>query len=150
MGDENNISSNDNKVQGEEIDLTIPMLPNMETTAIQTAEAIMEYMKFDPDTKDEVKMALIEALINSFEHSKSKDKKVYIKFIVKQQELQVIVRDYGAGFDPVSVKKPDIKEKITDKRKRGWGLMIIENLMDNFYIISNELGTTLIMTKYCN
>lgn len=149
MGDEKNISVTGNKLQSEEIDLTIPILPDMETTAIQTAEAIMEYMKFDPDKKDEVKMALIEALINAFEHSKSPDRKVYIKFIVKPEELQVVVRDYGAGFDPLTVKKPNIKEKLADKRKRGWGLMIIENLMDNFYIISNEMGTILIMTKYC-
>ena len=148
MEDKNNINGAGEKPY-QEIELTIPIVPNIETTAIHTAESIMEYMKFDSNKKDEVKIALIEALINAFEHSKSSDNKVYIKFIIKMSELQVIVKDYGAGFNPESVPKPDIKEKLKSSHKRGWGLKIIENLMDSFDITSNELGTTLVMTKYC-
>ena len=70
-----------------EVELIIPMLPDMEITATQTACSVAQYMKFDPDRIDEVKMALIEAIINAFEHSKSQDGKVRIKFVIAQRKV---------------------------------------------------------------
>lgn len=137
----------DHKSALPQVDLVIPMLPNMEVAATKTATAIAEYMKFDADQADEVKMALIEACINAFEHSKSTDRKVYIKFLLDRDSLQVVVTDYGGGFDPLGVARPDIAQKIGSDHKRGWGLMLIESLMDHVDIHSSEEGTTLFMTK---
>lgn len=130
-----------------EIELTIPMLPDMEITATQTATSIAQYMKFDADRIDEVKMALIEAIINAFEHSKSRDGKVRIKFLIGDENLTVIIQDHGKGFEIRQIEKPEIDKKIHAEYKRGWGLMLIENLMDNVYIESSEHGTTLVMSK---
>ena len=41
-----------------EVDLKIPMLPDMEIAATKTAEAMAEYLSFDQDKTDEIKMAL--------------------------------------------------------------------------------------------
>lgn len=130
-----------------EIELTIPMLPDMEITATQTATSIAQYMKFDADRIDEVKMALIEAIINAFEHSKSRDGKVRIKFLIGDENLTVIIQDHGKGFEIKHIEKPEIDKKIHAEYKRGWGLMLIENLMDTVYIESSEHGTTLVMSK---
>lgn len=130
-----------------QVDLVIPMLPNMEVAATKTATAIAEYMKFDADQADEVKMALIEACINAFEHSQSHDRKVYIKFLIDQDALQVVVTDHGDGFNPTQVERPDITKKIGGDHKRGWGLMLIESLMDGVDIQTSEAGTTLVMIK---
>lgn len=132
----------------DEVELVIPMLPDIEVAAIKTASAIAEYMKFDNDKIDELKQALIEACINSFEHSKSQDKKLYIKFVMQNNELTVIIKDKGTGFDIEQVDdKPDIKNKLKSQYKRGWGLMLIKNLMDKVDIQSSPEGTTLTMTK---
>lgn len=130
-----------------EVELTIPMLPDMEITATQTACSIAEYLKFDPDRIDEVKMALIEAIINAFEHSKSEDRKVRIRFVLAEDTLTVVIQDHGKGFQMETVQKPDINYKLRSDYKRGWGLMLIENLMDTVYIESSEHGTTLVMSK---
>jgi len=133
-----------------EIELTIPVMPDMEITATHTATSVAEYMKFDPDRIDEVKMALIEAIINAFEHSQSRDGKVRIKFLIGEDNLTVIIQDHGKGFDIQQIEKPEIGSKLHASYKRGWGLMLIEKLMDTVYIESNEHGTTLVMSKNRN
>lgn len=130
-----------------EVELTIPILQDMEITATHTASSVAQYMNFDADRIDEVKMALIEAIINAFEHSKSRDGKVRIKFLIGDDNLTVIIQDHGEGFELQEIETPDIQKKLRSEYKRGWGLMLIENLMDNVYIESSEHGTTLVMSK---
>lgn len=140
-------SENAQKAAPQEVELIIPMLQDMELTATQTACSIAQHMKFDEDRIDEVKMALIEAIINAFEHSQSSDKKVRIRFVIGEENLTVIIQDHGKGFSLETIKKPEITEKLHHSYKRGWGLMLIENLMDTVYIESNDNGTTLVMSK---
>jgi serine/threonine-protein kinase RsbW len=131
-----------------EVALVIPMIPDIEVTATETAAAVAEYMKFNSDKIDELKLALIEACINAFEHSNSKDNKLYIKFIMQSNELTVIIKDNGKGFDTGSIElNPKIENKLKSTYKRGWGLMLIKKLMDKVEIESSPEGTTLKMTK---
>lgn len=132
------------------VELTIPMLPDMELTAVETASSIASYLKFEADDIDEIKMALIEAIINAFEHSKSDVKKVFIQFVFGQEHLTIAIQDHGNGFDLSQIEKPNIKEKLKSDYKRGWGLMLIENLMDRVQIDSSDIGTTLVMSKKRN
>ncbi|MBM3274728.1 MAG: ATP-binding protein [Candidatus Sericytochromatia bacterium] len=122
-----------------EINLTIPMIPNMEIAATQTAEAVARFMEFDNDQIDEVKIALIEACINAFEHSHSAEGKVYIKFVMSDNDLKVVIQDFGQGFDPDNVNKR--------KGWRGNGVKIMRGLMDQVDIDSGPGGTTITMVK---
>jgi serine/threonine-protein kinase RsbW len=133
--------------QPKEINLTIPIIPDMEVAATNTAEAVLRFMAFDSDKIDEVKHALIEGCINAFEHSQSQDGNVYIKFVMREDELVVVIQDFGHGFDVGEVEKPAIENKIGGSYKRGWGLMMMESLMDSVSIDSSESGTRITMTK---
>jgi serine/threonine-protein kinase RsbW len=135
--------------QPREVSLTIPIIPDMEVAATQTAEAVLRFMAFSPDQIDEVKHALIEACINAFEHSASKDGHVYIKFVMQADELLVVIQDFGEGFDVEAVPKPEIGAKVSgaDGYKRGWGLTMMESLMDTVQIASGPHGTRITMTK---
>jgi anti-sigma regulatory factor (Ser/Thr protein kinase) len=130
------------------IDLTIPILQNMELAATRVAEALAEVMLFDEVKRDEVSMALLEACINSFEHSKSKDRKVYITFTAEEDRLKITLRDHGGGFQRGAVVEPKLEEKLKPGvRKRGWGLKLMESLMDEVEIVSDKNGTTVTMIK---
>jgi serine/threonine-protein kinase RsbW len=133
--------------QPREINLTIPIIPDMEVAATNTAEAVLRFMAFDSDKIDEVKHALIEGCINAFEHSQSQDGNVYIKFVMQDDELVVVIQDFGHGFEVAEVEKPEIENKIGGSYKRGWGLMMMESLMDTVSIDSNANGTRITMTK---
>ena len=130
-----------------EINLTIPIIPDMEVAATNTAEAVLRLLSFDNDQIDEVKHALIEGCINAFEHSASQDGNVYIKFVMHPDELTVVIQDFGQGFEVDSVEKPEITQKIGGDYKRGWGLMMMESLMDAVTIESGDAGTRITMTK---
>jgi len=131
----------------EEITFTVPICPDMELEVTRVASSVAEAMRLGKDKIDEIKLALIEACLNAFEHSKSKEKKVHIKIRMTDDRLEIIVRDYGVGFDPSKVKEPKIEEKLKSPRKRGWGLKIMRSLMDSVVINSHKGGTKIIMTK---
>ncbi|MDX1643714.1 MAG: ATP-binding protein [Thermoanaerobaculia bacterium] len=120
-------------------------------TASKTATALAESMGMSPDKIDEVRMAVVEACINAFEHSQAKDGRVYITFEVlgegETQRLQITVEDTGVGFAPGEVEAPRIEDKLKAARKRGWGLQIIKGLMDEVEIDSGDHGTTVVMRK---
>ena len=134
-----------------EVTLTLPMLPDMEIAASKTATALAEFMEMSSDKIDEVRMAVVEACINSFEHSQADDRKVEIQFAVlgndEPERLQITIRDSGVGFTPESLVKPRIEDKLKAASKRGWGLTIIKGLMDEVDIHSGPRGTTVVMSK---
>ncbi len=123
----------------------------MEIAASKTATAMAEFMQMSSDKIDEVRMAVVEACINSFEHSQAEDRKVEIRFAVlgndEPEKLQITITDSGVGFAPDKLERPRIEEKLKAASKRGWGLTIIKGLMDEVEIHSGPGGTTVVMSK---
>lgn len=129
------------------IELKLPILPDMELIATNTAEIVSKHMGLSEDQSAEVGMALIEACINAFEHSLSNNN-VFIHFIIDDESLVIKVMDQGIGFDKSKVEIPKIENKInTDERKRGWGLQLMRELMDSVEFESSPNGTTVTMIK---
>jgi len=134
--------------------MTIPVAPEMEIAATAQVSALGEWMEMGRDKIDEVKMAVVEACINAFEHSATPDHKVELAFRVGAEEggrgpyLEVDVTDAGHGFDPTRLRTPEIAAALRSSRKRGWGIKIIESLMDDVRIESGEHGTRIVMRKY--
>ena len=123
-------------------ELTLPMAPDAELVAAGTTEKIALLTGFDEKTMREVQLAVIEACINAFEHSDSPDKRVYLIFVVEEDRLLVVVRDFGKGFDPAKVGEPP---RLTP---RGWGLRFIKRFMDQVEFKDIAPGTELRMTKF--
>jgi serine/threonine-protein kinase RsbW len=138
------------RVELVQVEMTIPMLPELELVAAMAADQIAQNLSFERKAVDEIRLAVIEACINAFEHSESPDRRVYMNFVCEEDKLLIMVRDFGKGFDPVCVREPDIREKLKSLHRRGWGLMLIRKLMDevDFVDVSPETGTLLCMTKY--
>lgn len=129
------------------VELKLPVLKNMELVATQTSEVVSKHMNLSEEQSGEISMALIEACINAFEHSESKSE-IYIHFLISDDQLTIKVIDKGKGFDSSKIKIPDIESKInSNERKRGWGIMLIKELMDSVDFESDHTGTTLTMVK---
>jgi serine/threonine-protein kinase RsbW len=141
-------------VERREVHLTIPVAPEMEIAATAQVAAMGEWLEMGRDKIDEVKMAVVEACINAFEHSATPDHKVELAIRIDAEEggrgayLEVDVADSGHGFDPTRLKTPEIAAALRSSRKRGWGIKIIESLMDDVRIESGEQGTRIVMRKY--
>jgi serine/threonine-protein kinase RsbW len=130
--------------------LVLPMEADRELEAAGLAERLALAAGFGRDPVDEIKIAVIEAVLNAMEHSNSADRKVYVYCGLKKEPLRlaVIVTDSGKGFDPDQVEFPDIRRKMRPgSRKRGWGLRLIRSLMDEVRIESSAQGSRVIMFK---
>ncbi len=131
-----------------EVVLTIPMHSSMELVAAQTGSLIAEANGFDQKCIEEIQLAIIETCINAFEHSKSDDQRVHIKFIIKDNELELKITDHGVGFQlEPDVLPPEDESESHVLRKRGWGLELIKNMMDDIQVDSGENETTITLVK---
>ena len=134
-----------------EVSMSIPVAPEMEIVATAQAAALGEYLGLSRDKIDEVKLALVEACINAFEHAQTEDNQVHITFRVAGtggEYLEIEVRDRGRGFDAEGVESPTPQKTFEERRRRGWGLHIIKSLMDEVEITSGDWGTRILMRKY--
>ena len=136
-----------------EVSMTIPVAPEMEIVATAQAAALGEYIAMARDKIDEVKLALVEACINAFEHADCRDEQLHLTFRLGRESkgrefLEVEVLDKGKGFDSATVEQPTIEKNFHSHRKRGWGLQIIKSLMDEVEITSGGWGTRILMRKY--
>ena len=93
------------KIKPPVVELTLPVLPDMELAATKTAEVVSKHMGLNEDQAAEINMALIEACINAFEHSES-DKQIEIHFKIKDDLL-----DLGDGKKTGKPTGQDIREK---------------------------------------
>ena len=130
------------------VDLSIPMQPDMEVIATSVAESMGVFMGLEENKVDEVKIAIVEACINAFEHSKSEERRIDVSFSIDDSALTININDGGSGFD-----MDEAMAKIAEKRSegigdRGWGLTLIYELMDEVSIASTPKGTLVKMLKY--
>ncbi|OYT73652.1 MAG: anti-sigma regulatory factor [Chloracidobacterium sp. CP2_5A] len=123
-------------------ELEIPIAHDRELEATKIAEQVAEEMQFGPDCVAEIKLALIEGIINAFEHSGSAMQKVLVEFAIHDEELEVVVQDFGQGFDASS--KPAAARPL---QKRGYGRRLMESLMDEVKYFTSPQGTRLVMKK---
>ncbi len=123
-----------------EFELVLPIKADTEIVAARVAEEVAAYAALDKDTVDRIKMAIIEACINAFEHSGSETGKVRLRYILSPDRIELFVQDEGKGFRPASVGEES-------RRNRGWGLKLIRELVDDVDIATGEHGTTVRMVK---
>lgn len=124
-----------------EIELVLPMKGDTEVVAAKVAEEVASYASLDADTVDRIKMAIIEACINAFEHSGAEGGKVRLKYLLSSEKIELFVSDEGKGF---RVGRPADESR----RNRGWGLKLIRELVDDLDIATGETGTVVRMVKY--
>lgn len=134
-----------------EVKLMLPMAPDMELLASQLAASIASWMDMSAERVGEVEMAVVEACINAFEHSHAAERRVDITFRVfgggDPERLEIQVHDEGVGFVPGEFGEKQPERRPVGGKKRGWGLRIIQGLMDEVRILSGSEGTTVVMSK---
>ena len=116
----------------EVIELAVPSRLGLEQVAIDATAALAKLMGFSEDRIEDLKTAVEEACINAIEHGNQENAnvKVLVELTADDSKLQVDIHDRGKGI-PGHIEKPDIDAKMAGKQKsRGWGLFLIQSLMD--------------------
>src|SRR6266516_613818 len=140
----------------DEYEMVIPMGDDTELIAAHTAEQIARRINFRPEAINQIKTAVVEACINAAEHSHSPDRKIYQRFKVESDKLVVTIASRGVmapkiqgkNGQSIGQKGAGSPEEGTGKERRGWGLQLIQTLMDEVEFEHVDDGTRLRMTKY--
>ena len=134
----------------DEYEMVIPMGADTELIAAHAVEQIARRMSFGPEAINQIKTALIEACINAAEHSLSPDRKIYQRFRVDNDKLVVTVASRGLVPASMAARNGQQLDATAEKEngRRGWGLKLIQTLMDEVEFERVDDGTQLRMTKY--
>jgi serine/threonine-protein kinase RsbW len=95
----------------------------------------------------EIELAMREALANAVVHGCKGDPTKKVECFVsgaRDQGIQVVVRDPGAGFNPASVPSPTEGANLTSDHGRG--ILLIKELMDE--VKHEHNGTLIRMRKF--
>ena len=131
------------KIKANEYEMVVPMGEDTELIAAQTIEEIAKRHHFAPRAINQIKTALVEACINASEHSLSPDGKIYQKFTIEDDKIVITISNRGLRL---ADKKPP--ETQSPEGRRGWGLKLMKNLMDEVKFEQTDDGTRISMTKY--
>ena len=96
---------------------------------------------------ERLKTAVAEATMNAMEHGNAynTDKMVQISVRSRATALQICIHDQGGR--PVLLNKtatPDLEAKLSGEQSpRGWGLFLIENMVDEMNLHQDDSGHTI-------
>ena len=131
-----------------EFEIVLPMSGRAELVAVRAVEEVGGEMGFHKESTDQIKMALVEACINAFEHSKVKHGKVYCRFVVGSDRLTLHIKNSGRDFNWDSHSNGDSVVNLSGRSRRGRGIEIMRKLMDEVRFEKMRDGTKLVMVKY--
>jgi len=112
----------------------------------QTAEAVAG-LPLSEKQVERLKTAVAEATMNAMEHGNRYDvsKMVRVTINASSSAVQVNIRDQGG--QPVVMSEaatPDLEAKLAgDQSPRGWGLFLIQNMVDEMNLVQGESGHTI-------
>jgi serine/threonine-protein kinase RsbW len=111
----------------------------------------VEAAGFDNAAAYAVLLAVDEACSNIIRHAYGGEGKgdIQCSCEVKDDELVIILRDWGESFDPSSVPVPNFSVPLEELRMNGAGLLLINKIMDEVRFESTPNGgNVLIMVKH--
>ncbi len=81
----------------------------------------------------EITLAVDEACTNVIKHAYKGDPeaKFEVRIVAGGTEFEIVVRDWGAGFNPEEVPVPNIRERVKKHRAGGLGIFLMRKLMDS-------------------
>jgi len=94
---------------------------------------------------EKFKTAVAETVMNAMEHGNMyrADLPVEIMAMVAGEQLTVYVTDQGGTQSAYKLPEPDLDAKLAGlDTPRGWGLLLIKNMVDEMTLIDNDDGHT--------
>ena len=112
--------------------LTVPSQTTFLAVVREVTKKMAEGAGFKSPAPDQLALAVDEATTNAIEHAYggAPDKQVVLQFEDRGTDFRVEVIDTGAMMDPRSVPRVDLPRYVSERRKGGLGVHLMENIMD--------------------
>lgn len=132
---------------GEKKEFNLPStLESVEQAALVAAE-FAQQSGFPDDALFAIDMAVREAVANAVKHGNKfdNDKSVEITFCNLVKGLEVVIRDFGSGFEVEEVPDPTDPENLL--KANGRGVLFMRTFMEEVEWIQHQKGGTVV--KMC-
>src|SRR5215212_4138792 len=126
-------------------DFELPSEPGNERRVIERVESAVAELGLEPARVERLKTAVAEATMNAMEHGNEyrADRPVSIRVLLSADRLRVQVSDRGDAGELPEPETPDLQAKLEGRQKpRGWGLFLIEKMVDEARVTSEGNGRT--------
>jgi serine/threonine-protein kinase RsbW len=112
----------------------------------QLSRKIAKTIHLSEDQRDNLSIAVTEAVGNAIVHGNKKDpnKNVEIVFQIQEDQIRVSVTDEGPGFELDQLADPLDPENVM--KESGRGIFILQTLMDDVDFTFSSKGTTISFT----
>ncbi len=127
--------------------LELPSCVESLHVVVDAAAQVTADLAMSEDARDEVAIALTEAVNNAIFHGNEgvREKPFTVEFAVADGMLHIAVRDQGSGFDPAAVPDPLAEENLLNPSGRG--LLMMRAMVDDVQHKFCAAGTRVILCK---
>jgi len=127
------------------VEFIIPSELGYEKTAIAIITNLAQKIDLPPERIDDLKTAIGEAVTNAIEHGNQLNPQLNVSVTALIQEDSIVLQVIDQGLQ--SLTKPALfRQDRTDNR--GWGLFLIQRLMDEVKVITAPNRNELQMVMY--
>jgi anti-sigma regulatory factor (Ser/Thr protein kinase) len=108
-----------------------------------------DYPGIDEHITYDLKLAVDEACTNIITHGYAgmNPGSIILNLRVSQDEVVIMITDFGHQFEPSEAPAPDVKAALDDRPTGGFGLYFIYQAMDGVAYETTEAGNILTLTK---
>jgi serine phosphatase RsbU (regulator of sigma subunit)/anti-sigma regulatory factor (Ser/Thr protein kinase) len=115
------------------LEFSVPSAEGNEREAMARVAEAAVAAGVDESRLERLKTAVAEATMNAMEHGNRYDPDLPVEITVARSDsvLSVRITDHGGSREIPRAETPDIEAKLAgDQAPRGWGLFLIENMVD--------------------
>jgi serine phosphatase RsbU (regulator of sigma subunit)/anti-sigma regulatory factor (Ser/Thr protein kinase) len=126
-------------------DFDLPSEPGNERQAMELVERAVAEIGLGQARLERLKTAVAEATMNAMEHGNEyrPERPVRVRVLRSADRLHVQVTDQGGAGELAEPETPDLEAKLEGRQKpRGWGLFLIEQMVDEARVTSERGGRT--------
>ena len=129
---------------------SLPGLAGNDREAMDRVAAAVADLELPPGRVDRLKTAVSEAAMNAIEYGSQgrADVPFDVDVVVTPTDVIVRVTDRAlSGLVPTDPETPDLERKLAgDQKPRGWGLFLIEHMVDAMDVSADEAAGTQTVT----
>jgi anti-sigma regulatory factor (Ser/Thr protein kinase) len=122
-------------------DFSIASEPGNERVVMERVTDAVTELSLPSRRLEQLQTAVSEAAMNAIEHGNRNDPdlEVHVSVATTQEELSIQITDQGGERPIPEPEEPDIEAKLAGLQKaRGWGLFLIQNMVDDMRTTSDE------------
>lgn len=120
---------------------SLPSEPGAERQAIRKVVEAIGELELPASRLERLKTVVGEATMNAIEHGNKYRPELRVSIHVRASEDAVMIQvsDEGSGSPTAQPPKPDLEAKIAGRQSpRGWGLFLIENMVDQIHVVQDQ------------